>query len=126
MADEAAWHLERAAADRRAQGASRRRGAPRPLQGARQARGPRDLPGLRRGVAGRALARNTESRERSEHPLQRIMDVEEAGDAEVIRTTGIHLLRRIGHALVDAYKGELETHYDEAGHFLRVTWRREA
>jgi len=73
-----------------------------------------------------ALARNTESRERSEHPLQRIMDVEEAGDAAVIRTTGIHLPRRIGHALVDAYKGELETHYDEAGHFLRVTWRREA
>ena len=32
----------------------------------------------------------------------------------------------IKNVLVDAYKGDLETHYDEAGHFLRVTWRREA
>jgi hypothetical protein len=54
------------------------------------------------------------------------MDVEEGGESATIRTTGIHLPRRIGHAIVDAYKGELETHYDEAGHFLRVTWRRDA
>jgi hypothetical protein len=73
-----------------------------------------------------ALARNTEARERAEHPLQRIMDVEEGGESATIRTTGIHLPRRIGHAIVDAYKGEIETHYDEAGHFLRVTWHRDA
>jgi hypothetical protein len=72
------------------------------------------------------LARNTEEEEKREHPLQRIMSVDESGGMIVIRTTDIHLPRRIGHALVAAYKGELETHYDEAGYFVRMSWTREA
>ena len=74
-----------------------------------------------------ALVRNTEARERSTHPLQRIMSI---GDGEtdgelVVTTTDLHLPRRIGHALIDAFKGDLRTHYDEAGYFMRVDWRRD-
>jgi hypothetical protein len=56
------------------------------------------------------LARNTEKLERDEHPLQRIMSIKEDGDTLVIMTTDIHLPRRIRHAIVDAYKGDLGTH----------------
>lgn len=72
------------------------------------------------------LARNVEALERHEHPLQRIMEVADDGDRIVVTTTDIHLPRRIGHAIASAYKGDLETHYDEAGHFVRMTWRRDA
>lgn len=71
------------------------------------------------------LARNAEESEKREHPLQRIMALEQTDDCIVITTTDIHLPRRIGHALVDAYKGDLDTHYDEAGYFVRMTWKRD-
>ena len=71
------------------------------------------------------LARNTEQAERDEHPLQRIMSISEDGDKLVITATDIHLPRRIGHAIVDAYKGDLDTHYDREGYFVRIRWSRE-
>ena len=71
------------------------------------------------------LARNTETAEREEHPLQRIMGIKEDGDTVVITTTDIHLPRRISHAIVGAYKGDLDTHYDRDGYFLRIKWRRD-
>jgi len=75
-----------------------------------------------------ALVRNTEARERRTHPLQRIMSIGDGdtGGELVVTTTDLHLPRRIGHALVDAFKGDLRTHYDEAGYFMRVDWRRDA
>ncbi len=72
------------------------------------------------------LARNEEEREKSEHALNRIMDITEADGSLVIRTTDIHLPRRIAHALERAYKGESHTHYDKEGYFVRITWTREA
>ena len=72
-----------------------------------------------------SLVRNTERVERDEHPMHRIMDVQEREHDVVVTTTDVHLPRRIGHALEDAWDGELSTHYDEGGHFARVTWRRE-
>lgn len=71
------------------------------------------------------LIRNTEALERGQHPLQRIMDVQDDGKEMIVTTTDIHLPRRIGHALASAYRGELETHYDETGYFVRVAWCRE-
>ncbi len=38
-------------------------------------------------------------------------------------TTDIHLPRRIGTALKRALHGTLDTHFDDAGYFVRVTWR---
>jgi len=72
------------------------------------------------------LARNVEAAEKHDHPMQRIMALENSDGRIVITTTDIHLPRRIGHAIVDAYKGDLDTHYDETGYFVRLNWRRDA
>ena len=70
------------------------------------------------------LAQNTAERERSEHPLNRIMNVAEAPDATVITTCDVHSPRRIGEALKRAYDGDLEMHFGEDEYSVRVTWRR--
>ena len=72
-----------------------------------------------------AVARNQERAERKNHPLHRIMAVEEKGDAVVITTTDIHLPGRIGKALLRSCKGELDLKYDEGAYFVRVGWKRE-
>jgi len=33
--------------------------------------------------------------------------------------------RQIGKAIHDAWKGELNIHFDEGGYFTRISWRRE-
>lgn len=71
------------------------------------------------------LIRNVEEAEKQEHALNRIMDIEQREQDVLVTTTDIHLPRRIGHALEDAWDGELSTHYDEEGYFARVTWRRD-
>lgn len=71
------------------------------------------------------LARNQEQAERPEHPLNRIMDIEdEAPDRLVISTTDIHLPRRIGEAVSRAYHGTMAEHFDEDGYFVRIDWNR--
>lgn len=71
------------------------------------------------------LARNLEAEEKGEHPLNRIMDIVDGDGETVIRTTDIHLPRRIGEAIAHAYEGDFEFTYDEEGYFIRVTWRRD-
>ena len=71
------------------------------------------------------LARNLEAEERAQHPLHRIMKSEELPNSIVLSTTDIHLPRRIGDALHNAYKGELELGYSLESCFLRVNWTRE-
>lgn len=71
------------------------------------------------------LAKNIEEAEKAEHPLNRIMDIEELDDGLRITTTDIHLPRRIGEALNNAWNGELDMHYDEEGYFIRLAWRRD-
>lgn len=68
------------------------------------------------------LVRNHELYERAEHPLQRIMAVEEKNGATLLTTTDIHLARSIGEALHHAYHGELEFHYNREQNLLRVNW----
>jgi hypothetical protein len=53
------------------------------------------------------LARHQEAQEKAEHPLHRIMEIEERDDAIVVRTTDIHL-PRIGEALRHAFHGDVE------------------
>ena len=72
------------------------------------------------------LARNTETRENGEHPLHRIMDIAEDKDRIVVTTTDIHLPRRIGDALHDAFEGDLDINYTKETYFIRVSWTREA
>jgi NMD protein affecting ribosome stability and mRNA decay len=71
------------------------------------------------------LVRNIERAENADHPLHRVMDVKRTRSGITITTTDIHLPRRIGHALEDAWRGDLTVHYDEAGHFTRVLWDRQ-
>lgn len=68
------------------------------------------------------LVHNQEKRERAEHPLQRIMAVEEKDGTALVTTTDIHLARGIGEALHHAYQGELNFHYNPEENLLRVSW----
>ena len=70
------------------------------------------------------LIRNRGKQEGDEHPLERIMAVEEADGGLYVTTTGIHLARRIGEALHDAYRGDLQFHYNDEEKLLRVNWKR--
>jgi NMD protein affecting ribosome stability and mRNA decay len=70
------------------------------------------------------LVRHQEEAEKAEHPLNRIIAIDEQSDAIVVTTTDIHLPRRIGKALRRAYRGELKLAYDEDSYFIRVSWHR--
>lgn len=72
------------------------------------------------------LLRHQEETEKTEHPLNRIMAIDDkTPDRLEISTTDIHLPRRIGNAMKDAYKGEVAEHFDEGGYFVRITWHRD-
>jgi len=68
------------------------------------------------------LVHNQEKRARAEHPLKRIMAVEEKDGATLVTTTDIHLARGIGEALHHAYQGQLNYHYNPEENLLRVSW----
>ena len=69
------------------------------------------------------LARHQEKAEKKEHPLNRIMSIEEDAQGIVINTTDIHLPRRIGETVKRAFHGEIAAHFEEDGYFVRVDWR---
>lgn len=71
------------------------------------------------------LIYNLETQEKSEHPMERLMDISTAEDHTLITTTGIHLARRIGEALKNAYQGDLDFAYGDAEKIIRMTWSRE-
>jgi NMD protein affecting ribosome stability and mRNA decay len=70
------------------------------------------------------LVRNCEAREKAEHPLERIMAIEDAKDGVVVTTTDSHLARLIGESLHAAQKGKIEFHYSKEENLLRVNWMR--
>jgi NMD protein affecting ribosome stability and mRNA decay len=70
------------------------------------------------------LINHVAEEENREHPLHRIMGIHRDRDVIRIETTDLHLPRRIGHALEGTWGGELTTHYDEQGYFVRVSWQR--
>lgn len=80
---------------------------------------------IARASAALKLVQNIARVENREHPLNRIMRIRREPEAICIETTDVHLPRRIGHALERTWSGELTTHYDEQGCFVRVGWRRD-
>lgn len=70
------------------------------------------------------LVRHVEKREASEHPLQRIMSIMEAGGEVLITTTDVHLARAVGEAIRHAYQGELVLRYADNENVLRAHWKR--
>lgn len=70
------------------------------------------------------LLRNREAHEKKEHPLERIMAIEDVQDGILVTTTDTHLARNLGEALQSAYRGELDYHYNKGENLLRVLWSR--
>ena len=70
------------------------------------------------------LVRNREGKEKAEHPLERIMAIEDTKEGMVVTTTASHLARNIAQSLHDAYKGELDFRYNKEDNLLRATWSR--
>ena len=67
-----------------------------------------------------ALARHAEAAEKAEHPMNRIAAIAPAGEDLTITTTDIHLPRRIGEAVKNAYRAKLEMQFDAESYFVRV------
>lgn len=70
------------------------------------------------------LVQNVEQKEKGNHPLERIMAIDDVPDGAVVTTTGIHLARGIGSALSSAYNGETSVTYLEGENFVKVSWAR--
>jgi hypothetical protein len=70
------------------------------------------------------LVKAREARASEEHPLQRIMTVDDSGAAIVVKTTDAHLARGIAMALHEAFKGTLDMNYNRGENLLRATWER--
>lgn len=70
------------------------------------------------------IAHNEAEHERSEHPMHRIMHIDEQDDHVEISTTDIHLPQRIGAALKRACHGALQVQYGSDEYSVRVHWRR--
>lgn len=70
------------------------------------------------------LTHNYEEREKHEHPLKRIMDIEAQPEGTVITFTDAHLARGIGEAIHHAYEGEIDYQYTKGDIMLRVVWER--
>ena len=71
-----------------------------------------------------ARVRHCEQAEKSRHVLERIMAIEANSEGSLVTTTDTHLARRIGEALHNAFKGELDYQYNKEENLLRVTWTR--
>jgi NMD protein affecting ribosome stability and mRNA decay len=76
----------------------------------------------------RGLLQNLEERERTEHPLKRIMAIQDEGASVVVTVTDAKLARSLGQALHRAYEGQLEQPptTSDVENLVRVRWRRDA
>jgi NMD protein affecting ribosome stability and mRNA decay len=70
------------------------------------------------------LVRNKEESENAQHPMKRLINVEDQEGGAIITFTDTHLPRGVGKAIQKAYEGKLEVHYTEEANIVRVTWMR--
>ena len=72
------------------------------------------------------LVHNNVEDQKAQHPVKRIMDIEDRdGGGVVITFTDTHLPSGVGKAIERAYEGELDIHYTEEADIVRVTWTRQ-
>ena len=73
------------------------------------------------------LVRNVEERERTNHPLKRVMAIRKKKDGFLVETTDAKLAQALGRALHKAYAGELDHPLTTADkeNLVRVRWRRD-
>ncbi len=69
------------------------------------------------------LVTNVEKHEKAEHPLHRIIAIEQDADAVRVTTTDAHLPQRIGASVKHAHKGKLEIVYAHDEYAVRVHWQ---
>jgi NMD protein affecting ribosome stability and mRNA decay len=62
--------------------------------------------------------------ERAEHPLKRIMAIDDEAGMMLVTTTDTHLARGIGEAVHNAYQGELKVEHSTGENLVRVYWQR--
>ena len=70
------------------------------------------------------LVQHIEQKEKSSHPMERIMAIDDAPNGAIVTTTGIHLARGIGSALSSAYCGSLTVKYLNEDTCVKVNWVR--
>jgi hypothetical protein len=71
------------------------------------------------------LIENTEKKEKADHALERLINLNDAEGDLIVTTTGIHLASRLGHALQSAFKGDSEYKYGDNEYELSVSWTRD-
>jgi len=72
----------------------------------------------------RHIIQNHAEHERTEHPLKRIIAIENQEGAMLVTTTDTHLARGIGEALHHAYQGDLKVDHVPGESTVRVHWSR--
>jgi NMD protein affecting ribosome stability and mRNA decay len=71
------------------------------------------------------LLHNKVEAQKAQHPMERIMDVEDQDDGSAVVTfTDIHLAQGVGEAIERAYDGELDILYADESAIVRVRWER--
>jgi hypothetical protein len=65
-----------------------------------------------------------EARARQDHPMQRIIGVEEVAGGVLVTTTDAHLVYTLGMALQEAFKGDLDLDFGRGENMVRGTWKR--
>jgi len=71
-----------------------------------------------------ALVHHVAARERDQHPMHRIMQIDNGSDQSVVTTCDIHSPQRIAEALKHAHQGEFEISYGHDEYTVRVNWQR--
>jgi hypothetical protein len=71
------------------------------------------------------LVHNKVESEQAQHPMKRLMGVEDREDGDTVITfTDVHLPRGVGEAIERAYEGDLDIHYTKEAGIVRVYWQR--
>ncbi|MEA3363571.1 MAG: BCAM0308 family protein [Thermodesulfobacteriota bacterium] len=71
------------------------------------------------------LVQNKVENQKAQHPMKRLMGIEEQDDGSTQLTfTDTHLPRGVGQAIADAYGGEFEIQYTEEAGVVRAYWER--
>ncbi|MCL5428976.1 MAG: BCAM0308 family protein [Chloroflexi bacterium] len=71
-----------------------------------------------------SLIKNQEKLEKERHPLERLMGIKKSGKGLRVETTGLHMARRLGDALGNAYQGKLDIEYLKGQEKVRISWER--
>jgi NMD protein affecting ribosome stability and mRNA decay len=70
------------------------------------------------------LIHNLEAKEKTQHPLQRIMNLAMEEDGAIVSLTDFHITKAIIEALQNAYQGESDLQFVDKDNVMRAHWQR--